>query len=528
MRRLAVFVAAALVLVLGMLEYVDAVRPFGNSQSFVAATSSAQREEQPKRRWRRRRRTAIPNPHPRWRQPLRDVSFWSRTIRIYSSYKLRQLISKFGERQQQQQQQQQHDVYNATHELNSNRMINLCIDMRGFYLKTGQFLATRRDFMPQTYTDKLSKLHDNVPPMPKEAVREILERELGGPVDDFFSSIDLEKPIGSASIAQVHRAVWRQSGEKCAVKVQYPSAERLFKGDLKNLRRLAEFLQRTELKFDLLSAIVELQKQIKNEFDFIGEARNMDTIREKLLKLVPEVTLPRSIFATRRALVMTYIDGDNLSKLAEYKQKEGSPPVPAFIKRRAGTKLMNVLAKAWGAMIFELRTFNADPHPGNICLGGGGVGGGGGGEASRGLQVGLLDWGQVKRVGDKLALDVATFILAVESKEEGAIVDSLFNLGVRVSNPSDRAMVKRIALTMLDTGRVEGYVIDPFDPRNTLKSNSVTKMPSELYFIVRTVQLFRGICYAFDLDYSLAAAWAPFAREVVKNGGARGPFAAAV
>ena len=495
-------------------------RPFGNSRSFVTKASTAESQPsakaiegdmQPKRRWRRRRRSAIPNTHPRWRQPLRDVSFWSRTLRIYSSYKLRQLFTRFGKRQQR-------DVYNVTHELNSNRMMDLCLSMRGFYLKTGQFLATRRDFMPQTYTDKLSKLHDSVPPMSKDAVREVLERELGGPVDDFFSSIDLDKPIGAASIAQVHRAVWRQTGEKVAVKVQYPAAERLCKGDLKNLRRLAEFLQRTELKFDLLSAIIELQKQIKNEFDFIGEARNMDTIREKLLKLVPEVTLPRSIFATRRALIMTYIDGDNLSKLAEYKQREGYPLVPQFIKRRAGTKLMNILAKAWGTMIFEIREFNADPHPGNICLGGG----------SRGLQIGLLDWGQVKKVGDTLALDFATFILAVESRDEGAIVDSLFNLGVRVSNPSDRAMVKRIGLTMLDTGRVEGYVIDPFDPRNTLKSNSVTKMPSELYFIVRTVQLFRGICFAFDLDYSLAARWAPLARAVVKNGGARGPFAAAV
>ena len=85
-----------------------------------------------------------------------------------------------------------------------------------------------------------------------------------------------------------------------AVKIQYPNAERLMTGDLRNLRALAEFLQRTELKFDILSAIKELQKQIKNEFNFVNEAKNMDNVRMGLAKNVPEVTLPRSIFCTKK------------------------------------------------------------------------------------------------------------------------------------------------------------------------------------------------------------------------------------
>ena len=82
--------------------------------------------------------------------------------------------------------------------------------------------------------------------------------------------------------------------------MQYPNAEKLMIGDLKNLRVLAEFLQRTEFKFDLLSSIKELQKQIVNEFDFRLEARNMDYMRKAMSKSVREVSIPQSIFSTKR------------------------------------------------------------------------------------------------------------------------------------------------------------------------------------------------------------------------------------
>ena len=391
--------------------------------------------------------------------------------------------------------------------------MELCLNLRGFYLKSGQFLASRRDFMPQTYTRKLAKLHDDVPPLPAETVKIILERELGGHLENFFTSIDLAKPIGAASIAQVHKAVWRKTGEKVAVKVQYPGADKLMRGDLSNLNRLARFLRTTELKIDLLSAIKELQKQIKNEFDFIGEAHNMDSIREKLLRRVPEVRLPRSIFATKTVLVMTFLEGDNLSKLAEYKSIStlGSNN---FTKKLIGKRLLDVLAKAWGTMIFELRAFNADPHPGNICL------------PSFSptsfnpfaAKIGLLDWGQVKVVSPQLALDFSNLVLALQSREDDRIASTLFKIGVRVSNPSDIKSIKALALTMLDTGRSGSqYNPDPFDPNNSLKKQTVTKLPSDLYFLVRTVQLMRGIAYAFDLDYSLADKWAPYAKEVIKS-----------
>jgi aarF domain-containing kinase len=444
------------------------------------------------------------------RKPIRDLDFWGKVIQIYSSYKISQiqsrlLVAESFFRRRGTDDEKREDMWGRVHEVNSRRMMNLCLGLRGFYLKSGQFLGTRHDFMPPNYTSKLSKLHDSVPPLGAEEIRRVLEEELGGPVEDFFKSLDLDTPIGSASVAQVHVGIWRETGEKCAVKIQYPNAERLMIGDLKNLRFLAEFLQRTELKFDVLSAIIELQKQIVNEFDFISEARNMNTVRQGLSKSVREVSIPRSIFSTRKALVMTFIDGENICRLAEFKDKNGPAAMPKWLQKQYGKSLLTILAKAWGEQIFQLRMFNADPHPGNICI------------DKKSRKVGLLDWGQVKIVSDQLAVNFSFMIQAMNSRNQDEIVKSFFRLGVEVSNPKDLQSIADIAVTMLDTRVVPGYIIDPFNPNNALKRNAVSKMPSDLYFVVRTVQLLRGIACAFDIDYSLSSAWAPYADRIIKK-----------
>jgi predicted unusual protein kinase regulating ubiquinone biosynthesis (AarF/ABC1/UbiB family) len=261
---------------------------------------------------------------------------------------------------------------------------------------------------------------------------------------------------------------------------------------------------------------LQLQKQISNEFNFINEAKNMEIARKGLERSVPEVIIPRPIFSTRRALVMTFIEGDNICKLAEFRNRKCHTLMTPWLQKKFGTKLLSTLAKAWGEQIFELRVFNADPHPGNICI------------DKRTRAVGLLDWGQVKTVSDKLAVDFSRLITAMNSREQKRIVDAFVNLGVETSNPEDYDSVEGIAVTMLDTRNVPGFVIDPFNPMNALKKNSVKKMPSDLYFVVRTVQLLRGIAFAFGLDYSLAKAWAPYAERTLAKYGAANPAAASV
>jgi len=116
-----------------------------------------------------------------------------------------------------------------------------------------------------------------------------------------------------------------------------------------------------------------------------------------------------------------------------------------------------------------------------------------------------------------LLLKFSKMVIAINSNQQREIVDAFLKLGVVVSNPEDKRTVECLAVTMFDTKNIPGYIVDPFDENNALKSNSVTKLPPDLYFLVRTVQLFRGICYGLKLDYSLAQAWQPYATAAVKR-----------
>lgn len=157
-----------------------------------------------------------------------------------------------------------------------------------------------------------------------------------------------------------------------------------------------------------------------------------------------------------------------------------------------------------GEQIFVLQRFNSDPHPGNICLGKDG-------------KIGLLDWGQVIPVSSHLLVNFARMNRALRSRNESQVLHGLKQLGVVLRNPHDVKSASDIGVTMLDTRVVPGYVLNPFKPESALKKNSVTKLPSDLYFLVRCVQLIRGISYGFGVDYSLADSWAPYAEKILQE-----------
>ncbi|KAG2399489.1 Protein ACTIVITY OF BC1 COMPLEX KINASE 8 [Vigna angularis] len=146
------------------------------------------------------------------------------------------------------------------------------------FIKIGQQFSTRVDILPQEYVDQLSELQDQVPPFPSETSVAIVEDELGSPIGDIFDQFDYE-PIAAASLGQVHRA--RLKGQEVVIKVQRPGLKDLFDIDLKNLRVIAEYLQKLDpksdgAKRDWVAIYDECASVLYEEIDYTKEAANAE------------------------------------------------------------------------------------------------------------------------------------------------------------------------------------------------------------------------------------------------------------
>ncbi len=226
------------------------------------------------------------------------------------------------------------------------------------FIKVGQVLSTRPDLVGKDVADELAKLQDMVPPFPYESVKIVIEDELEGPVEEFFSKFE-ETPIASASIAQVHRA-WLIDGTEVAVKVQRLNLEEQIKKDIILMRYLAKQADKRvkNLKYYNLPSIVdEFERVIENEMDFSQEARNLNKFRNNFENdeqiYAPEVYKK---FSTSRILTMEFIHGVKISEILESDMD---------IDRR---KIAEIGTDCYFKMIFLNGFFHADPHPGNLLI----------------------------------------------------------------------------------------------------------------------------------------------------------------
>lgn len=519
---------------------------------------------------------------------FRTTQFWRRATGIYLSYKGAQAKAQALKLRGWDTEKLKEVHWKPHHAWAGEEMYSLCVDMRGFYLKVGQFLGARGDFMPLPVCERLSRLHDQVPPMPPAQTKEVIERELKAPLEDVFEWIDLEKPLGSASISQVHKAKLRkkrfsrrqrkqaaactqhivapgddvgsiarannvlvsdierlntgmvlselQAGSLIrlprasdtqlgpsssaiaaadarsssqgphkgivAVKVQYPDAYPTMALDLGNVKAAAQFLQKTEIKFDLTSAVTELAKQIKLEFDFVREANIMDQISSQLQRhkgISKKIEIPRSVpgLVTRRLLVMNFLDGLQITRLGDKTKKLSGKKRKVAVER-----IVHRVAEAYGRQLLYGGLFQADGHPGNILV-------------MKGAKIGLIDYGQSKQLPLDSKLAFAQLIHALDEQNDTKIGEALGGLGV-VLEAGDPALTSRMAYGMFDTrGRV-----DPFDPNSPLKKMAVKHFPSDMFFVLRVVQLLRGLSTHMGVDnFSTAHQWRPFADDTLRQHG---------
>ncbi|OMO94629.1 hypothetical protein CCACVL1_05901 [Corchorus capsularis] len=435
----------------------------------------------------------------------RSFQFWVRAADIYTGYKLFQVRVSFVKDVQKQE-----AMWEAQHELAADKIYAMCSDLGGFFLKVAQIIG-KPDLAPAAWVKKLVTLCDQAPATPFDDVQAVFDKELGCSIGEVFEKFDVT-PLGSASIAQVHRARLRGDKNDVVVKVQHPGIQDLMMTDIRNLQAFALYMQKTDIKFDLYSVTKEMETQIGYEFDFSREANAMERIRRFLYennKKSP-VLVPRLIkdFVTRRVLVMEYIDGVPILNLGNEIARRGIDP-NSKMAAAAKQNILKSLTLAYGQMILKSGFFHADPHPGNILI-------------CKGSEVALLDYGQVKDLPDQLRLGYANLVLAMADNDPVKAAESYRELGIgTLSNcKNEQQELLRLAQTMFDTKLPPGVVmLQPFSDDSSIKKIAVKSFPEELFSVLRTVHLLRGLSVGLGINFSCAEQWRPIAEEALYNAG---------
>lgn len=227
------------------------------------------------------------------------------------------------------------------------------------YIKFGQLLSTRRDFLDTELADELQSLQDNVPPFSSPSIHALIEESLGVAADSIFSKLDTE-PFASASIAQVHKATLH-NGDDVVIKVTRPGIEEIVSADIKLLKWIAREIEtRTDLgkRLHPIEIVNDYEQVIVDELDLLAEAANTSQLKRNFEKS-PVLYVPKVYwdFCSKRVMVMERIHGIPVADVEALNAQNTD------LKKLAETGV-----DIFFTQVFEHNFFHADMHPGNIFV----------------------------------------------------------------------------------------------------------------------------------------------------------------
>ena len=234
-------------------------------------------------------------------------------------------------------------------------------ELQGMYSKYGQTAAGLTNTLGDAWIRELRTLENEIPPRPLEVVQKTIEEETSKKLNETFSSFD-EKPLGSASIGQVHRATLRSTGKEVAVKVQYPEAQVLFKKDIHAIRAMCEWFAPEQVV-----TLKALEDQNASELDYTNEAKNLLDIGTNMKKhgfMPKECMVPQPIagLSTKRMLVMELLPGPKLidgmrAYYAEYAKKQGTTLKKMETKMRKKLEKEGIPDKYDGPSVAQIASY---------------------------------------------------------------------------------------------------------------------------------------------------------------------------
>lgn len=289
------------------------------------------------------------------------------------------------------------------------------------YVKLGQLLSTRPDLLPPRFMEALATLQDDVEAVNYEVVEQIFREEVGIRISKAFQSFE-KKPMASASIGQVHKAVMH-SGKAVAVKIQRPGIRKRFIEDLDTLMSLsekAESLSATARNYAVHDVIEELRYILLKELDYNLEAQNLITLKANLqefhLLLIPAPILD---YCSSRVLTMEFVEGGKITEISPLKRLD------IDLK-----PLVDDLVKGYLKQIIVDGFAHADPHPGNVYL-------------TPNNKIALMDLGMVAKFSDEMQETILKLMMALSNYDSGRVTNILLSISKYDENDVDLPLFRK-------------------------------------------------------------------------------------
>ncbi|KAI8916307.1 ABC1 family-domain-containing protein [Gorgonomyces haynaldii] len=478
----------------------------------------------------------------------RSFKLWTKLGPIISHYRLVEFKQKFVPATAEEQDLEYLDL----HKMYADQVLAALLDLRGFYVKVGQVMAHRNDILHELYIEKLRILEDQVPPpLTPEQAKSVIVESLGlkqlGDVFDGFQ----DKPLGSASIGQVHKA-FLKNGTAVAIKIQDPNAEALFRTDIQAARNFCRtFAPEQLIIFD------EIEKQFLTEFDYTAEASHLQTVRHNM-RHFKNVVVPKPFLdlCSKNVLTMEFLKGPKLvdgirenstqyaktlgMTLKELETKFRREQALAFKDSILNTPvwlinlglgcvrfvtgfhlqpfqyyksfiplnssyIMDTLLKVHGHQLLVDGFFNADGHPGNFLL-------------LENGKIALIDYGQVKKVDEQDRKTIARLVLAIADRDKEEVANIMFEIGAKSKHMNKDVMFRMAIVGFDQDGRnvtdaglnLQQFMDKQFaiDPWEKFADNMI--MPMRLSLLLRGVGLMLGH------PVSVCTAWKPIAEQALK------------
>ncbi|CAL1141717.1 unnamed protein product [Cladocopium goreaui] len=400
------------------------------------------------------------------------------------------------------------------------------------FVKLGQVLSIRPDVLPPKTMKELArlqdaairtKMEDDIETFSNEEARKVIEKEMGKPVDEIFSSFS-EEPIAAASLAQVYRATLRETGQEVAVKVQRPGALSTVSKDLYVLRRLADVVQPLIRRFtadetdprrrtrqgkrdDYIALTETFAEGLYTELDFRNEALNALRMEELLKESLGEsslekIIIPRPLmpFTTRRVMLSQWVNGVKLSTLPKEEIKE----------------LIAIGQEVFLTQLLDIGFFHGDPHPGNLL------------KITEGEDAGklcLLDFGLVAQVPRKDRDIIVSAVVHLGTQNWEALIEDFQELGFLSEDTDKDALIpimQRVLKPYLKGGGAQAFKNANFQAltQDLLKVNMEVKfsIPPYVSLLARSVATLEGVALQGDPGYQIVAMAYPFViRRLLKN-----------